>query len=692
MEIPVQTVNGKKVETVYDKDDFPYEKIRFYHKVRKGQRTYYNVPCAFDIETTSIYCDNLMTCNLHKNGKCPKEKCPNWIAPYAYMYHWQFCIDKYVCFGRTWEDFLEFIDNLHNHLGLTDHVLLPVYVHNLAYEFQFLRGIFPLTEVFARKERQPIKARSNGIEWRCSYMLSNMSLAKFCENTEGIVHYKGDAYDYNKRRTPNTRLTEEELSYCYNDVRGLCECIESKLKDDTVATIPMTSTGYVRRECREAVQKVPANRKRFRENRLDLDTYKASKHAFRGGDTHANSLYTGEILDDLEGFDIASSYTSRMLMEKFPMRFVKANPHRFREWIKSGYAVLFRVMLKNVRQRFRFGTPYLSVSKMFHAKHYTEDNGRILDAEFVDMWITDVDWKIIESDYKWDNMQVVECYIAKYEYLDLELRKTILKYFEAKTCLKGDENKLYEYIKSKNKLNGIYGMTVTDIMADLIEYGNGWGKQALTREQQEDALNKYYSNRRSFLSYQHGVWVTAHARKELHRGLSICDCVYNDTDSCKTFKEYAKGFDKLNAEIWNEIDRCPLPPVVTHNGKSVAMGIWDHDASYEKFITWGAKKYAYIKKGDYVVHTTVAGLGVKEGSEALTVEGIEEFYPGKVFFPSGRLTAFYNDEERAHHIEVDGCRFLTASNLATVPGTYQLGITETYNDIIKEAQGVDILG
>lgn len=704
----VETSRGKVDEKIYTVETFPYQEIKFCHKVRKGHKSYYNIPAAFDIETTSIYCKKLKKCEKYITGNCPQNACKHWIPPYAYMYHWQFCIDKYVIFGRRWEEFTDFIDRLHRELGLKETVLLPVYVHNLGYEFQFLRGILPLTEVFSTKERQPIRARSKGIEWRCSYKLSNMSLSKFCENSEGVIHYKGGDFDYEKIRTADTPLTESELSYCYNDVRGLCECIADKLRDDTVTTIPLTSTGYVRRECREAVLSNSKNKIAFKNCALDLETYEHCKEARRGGNTHANAAYAGQLLKHLISRDIQSSYPARLMIDQFPQRFMKSNPHRVEDHIQQGYAVLFRVLLKDVIKKESFGIPYLSLSKMHNLQKAVEDNGRILQADFLDMWVTDVDWKIIKEQYDYSAVKYVQSYIAKYDYLPLELRQKVMHFYELKTKLKGVIGKEYEYMKSKNKLNAIFGMMLTDIIGAVIQYEDthSWSeKKNLSDKEKIEALERYYKNRRSFLSYQHGVWTTAHARRELERGLNICEPVYCDTDSCKTFAEYAGAFDKLNAQIMNEIDRSPLPPLIEHEGKTYVMGIWEDDGVYKKFITWGAKKYAFVKEKKAhalnrthnpvkvlspeepkeLVETVVAGLGKQEGAEHITEIGIENFSPGEIFFPSGRLTAVYNDDPTLHKIIVEGCEMTTASYMAALPGTYRLGITETYREIINIA-------
>ena len=138
-------------------------------------------------------------------------------------------------------------------MELYDTLRLIIYVHNLAYEFQFIKDFLGIDNIFARKPHKPMKYVVNNIEFRCSYFLSNMSLSKFSENSPSCYHRKlsGDDYDYTKLRTPDTSMTLSEKSYCYNDVRGLVECIRDKINDEnnkSIADIPLTSTGYVRRD------------------------------------------------------------------------------------------------------------------------------------------------------------------------------------------------------------------------------------------------------------------------------------------------------------------------------------------------------------------------------------------------------------------------------------------------------------
>ena len=60
--------------------------------------------------------------------------------------------------------------------------------------------------------------------------------------------------------------------------------------------LPLTSTGYVRKDCRKAVTGNKSNRFRFIKERLDYETFEMNHTAFRGGNTHANRYHVNKLL------------------------------------------------------------------------------------------------------------------------------------------------------------------------------------------------------------------------------------------------------------------------------------------------------------------------------------------------------------------------------------------------------------
>lgn len=668
--IKVDTVQGPLEETVFTPAEWDYHKYiwsptKVRHKVR-----YYEIPCAFDIETTTITPED--------GGR-----------PYAFMYHWQFCMGADVFFGRTWEELTNFFDKIAYHLQLHHNCRLPVYVHNLAFEFQFMRRFFVITDGFYKDVRKPLKALLNdSIELRDSYALSNMSLDKFCKNTPNVIHYKlTDTFDYSKIRTPDTQLTEEEEAYCYNDVRGLSECIAEYMRHDSLSSIPMTSTGFVRREFRNEYRKDKKNRERFKETALDPHLYTLCKAAFRGGDTHANLLWGRQTVHGVHSYDIKSSYPACMMMDQFPMgKFYKISPRTFYNRDMSDFAMLIQCRFENLRYVGTCGNPYIPYSKCTAVSKEGRviDNGRIMCAALVQCTVTDIDLEIIKAEYEFTGFYVGEIWASHYGPLPKQFKDTLMSYFRKKTELDGVPEYFYEYSKAKNRLNSGYGMMVTDVAKPLVVYRNGeFDTEPLDLEA---ALTKYYKSKNSFLSYQHGVWVTANARRRLREGLQLVgrDNVYDDTDSIKCRGDHRADFAKLNAE--NERKAMAAGAYAeAPDGSLKIMGTWEEetpDAGYDEFRTLGAKKYVVKLDGKY--YSTIAGVNKKAGSRFFNEHGIEAFEIGTVIERSGHLVAYYNDDE-IHKITVNGCTFSTASNTALIDDTYTIGITNEYLGLLEDA-------
>lgn len=641
-----------------------------------------NLACAFDIETTNIV---------------------NVPKPYAFMFHWQFCIGTRVFFGRTWDEFTDFIYALIERLQLGPRKLV-VYCHNLSFEFQFMRRFFAFSDVFLRHNRNPLKALANGcVLFRDSYALSNMTLEKFCENTPGIVFSKnsGEDFNYKKIRTPASRLTRKEESYCYCDVAGLCECIRYRMREDHLGKIPMTSTGYVRRDFRNAYAANKKLRTIWKNNALTKEMYKICRWAFRGGDTHASNNYVGLKLEHIHSYDIASSYPASMLLDQYPStRFTEVSPEF---WLSHNrmpkYAALLFVRFENLEYIGDCGIPYVAISKCFQIdKCRINDNGRVLrcgphedgSPAYCTMWITDVDLRIIEHEYTWTVRQIGKVFVSKYGPLPKEHKEKVMEYFRKKTELKGVEGKEYEYGKAKNLLNSSYGMMVTDIAKQDWEYVQGEYKAK--PHDIAEALEKYYKSRSNFLAYQAGVWVTCWSRLRLRILLWKLgpDVVYCDTDSIKYRGDHTKDFEEENRKT---IEKCIEAGYYADDPKGVRHypGVWEDDGSYAEFKSLGAKRYiiryepgSYKKdpKGEHY-YTTIAGVNKKRGQEFFDKEGIDAFKIGAKIKNAGHVVAYYNDD-LPHYITVHGCRIRTASNICIKDDDYTMGITNEFNDIIQK--------
>lgn len=642
------SIINEEVE-IYDSTSFPYTKYIGGSVVSKGSRlSYYDYVCAFDIETTTIQAER----------------------PYGFMYLWGFCIEEDVCMGRTWNEYIDFIQKLVDHIGTDANTRLVVYVQFLNFEFQFMRRFFIWENVFATDVREVVKASTPNVEYRCSYRLTNKSLRKFNESSPSCIHLKqdGEEYDYSIKRTPSTKLKEKEYFYQYCDVKGLVESLKDLLKKDTLATIPITSTGYVRRDCRLAMRKNPKNRKDFYNMRLTKELYLMVRDATRGGNTHASRQHVGVTLEDIFNYDIASSYPYVMMCEYFPMSpFTKMkvkNKKQFKRLLEVK-CVIFEITFLEICLKEDISVPYISFSKCRNRLDVIQFNGRVLEAKSVTMTLTEIDYEIIRKQYHIRKFHLENVYIAERGNLPQELKNVINEYFYKKCTLKEVDD--YAYAKSKELLNAIFGMMLTNIVYQNILYNGEWDKDNICIDKE---LEKFYKGKNNFLSYQWGIYVTAHARKNLQVLIDIAgdDLIYTDTDSVKSARNLDIEVEKINKEIKlkAEVNKA----YADYDGKRFYMGIWEKEKNYERMKTLGAKKYAYEQDGE--LHITIAGVNKKEGAKELkTLDNFQLLFQ---FKKAGGTTSWYNDDD-IHWIEIDGEKILTASNIGILPSTYTLGIT-----------------
>lgn len=642
-------------------------------KVSRRSRNYYiNIPCAFDIETTTI---NLGT--------------PDDPSYTGFMYIWMFAYSHIVIYGRTWEDFQNLLKFLKNTLHLNEQRRLVIYSHYLAFEFQHIQNFVKVENVFARQERQVIKMQCNqAFEFRCSYFLSNMSLEACIDKAtthRRFMKRSGDEYDYSINRTYNTGLTPSEFSYCYCDVRGLVEYLEELLKEDTIASIPLTSTGFIRREVRKAVLSNKDNKKEVEALRLTPREYVLCKTASRGGNSHASAYFSNELLEELGSDDRKSSYPAQMVVGDYPMTgFQEVTPNESNLFSYFGeYAMLIDVTFYDLQMKDIITIPYISLAKCTFAHDIIRDNGRITSAKMCSMVITDIDFDIIINHYDYSELEVTSIHVAKYGKLNKEFRTDLMDKFRIKTELETGDKLLYT--KYKNKINAFFGMMLTDICSAEIEFVQRtceWRKGEIDIQAM---LDRYYASPKSFLSYQHGIWVTASARYELQLAIDAVghDIVYTDTDSVKYINpdDHKSDIKALNERWLKKCEENDIAPYVDVRNKRTYIGVWEHEGSYANFKTLGAKKYAYTDKEDDSFHITVAGLNKTKGAKWLLDHGGFDAFKIGVEVPagdSGRTAHTYNDHTKPYKLTVNGTKFTTGSNIGVTNVPYTFGISDDY--------------
>lgn len=209
---------------------------------------------TFDIETTSyLILDNKQIPSIEYLNltKEEQERC----IFMSNMYIWMLGINETVYYGRTWDELRKFLDRIE---FFTEECIKYIYVHNLSFEFQFLRNAFKIKKTFARKSRKPImfELEEYNFKFRCSLSMSNCSLEKLSEVYKLPVKKLSGNLDYYKIRNSKTKIYEDELLYCEYDCLVVYEYIKKELETyKTLKKIPLTSTGHVRNELKERIEK-----------------------------------------------------------------------------------------------------------------------------------------------------------------------------------------------------------------------------------------------------------------------------------------------------------------------------------------------------------------------------------------------------------------------------------------------------
>ena len=704
---------------------------------------YKNIVCAFDIETTLLKMGEETQIMRKKNiitGKWDKitKTVPRYIS---IMYIWQFQVGLDITIiGRKWKEFNELRRMIQ--LGLNKGERLLIFTHNLSYEFSFIRDVEILgryideDSVFMLSSRKVLKFKTidGKLEFRCSYIHSNMSLEMFTEKMD-VVHKKlsGKLFDYSKTRYPWTKLTQYELDYSCNDVIGLVEAIykEMELDGDTLYTYPLTSTGYVRRDIKKAIREnEPKNY--VTDMKPDYETYKLLHDAFRGGNTHANRFMADKTIHErVSECDRSSSYPDVQLNGKFPIgKFHKPRTYDkelFEKTVKRGYCVVSRLRFYNIRLRDSIcPVPYISEDKCtILSKTHVSDNGRVLSADELVIALTEVDLGIVVNQYIADKYDIVEYRFASKGELPESVKEVVREYYRRKTRLKGVEGQEQLYIKSKNKLNSVYGNSAQNpgklsiiyedgkfvpgyinkkekITLDTEQHDNETDDEYTARlnAEYEELLLYIYEHTDTCLPYQWGVYTTSLARYELQKMIDICgdNFIYCDTDSVYYIDDGTISFEEYNKE---KIAASTISGAYADDKHGIThyMGVAEQEHNdIIAFRTMGAKKYAYITDSGKM-KITISGVSTSTSVHEVCRDWAAQYVPediaaetlykvrkspldmldvGYTFYKSGGTQIEYNDTPITCFMGM-----YIPTNAVITNSTYELGLNDDYFLLLK---------
>lgn len=617
----------------------------------KGKYYYYDDIITLDTETSSNVIYN-------KDGSINKELTNSWI------YQWAICTKDFIINGGDIDSLIKVLKRIADN----SYAIRKIYVHNLGYDatylIQELIGIWGIPTIISLDKHKDISiAFNNNILLVCSYRLSNKSLDKW-SNDLNTEHKKKIGYvDYTEKHYPNETRSEKDNIYMWHDVVSQYECIQAQLNlySDNMATIPLTSTGYIRRLVRKSYRDYNLKNndegyKSFLRMRIDRNIYNLLRLEFQGAITHGNRYYANKIVNISKKYpygkhrDFDSHYPTQQLTKKYPMgKWIHEysrteckksySKDKLEKLINEDKAVLFLVSIKNLKLRDATESlPYAQECKFRqNNKMYgVFDNGRVLEyrGESI-VALNEIDYQILKRQYTF-KMQILDLYYTTKDYLpewltdvikDLykkknDLKKRVLEIEESLTALedKYTYDDLYEaklnLLKVKELLNAIYGMSATNPVRDIFNITED-GEYNIEHVDIQEALDKYYKSRNNCLQYAWGCWCTSYARMELINKKDIITAVggiflYGDTDSI-----FYLSNDEVEAALERddqerlEKSKANNFSVVLNNGTIKYFDKFDTETDFKSFKFLHAKCYGTVDINNHL-DITIAGVRKRE--------------------------------------------------------------------------------
>ena len=656
----------------------------------------------------TFVCDDFASLDTETSKELETED--GWLYQWCFSYPSQPpMIKRQLVFGRKPSDLAKTIKKISDVNELNAAHKMNIFVHNLSFDYHYIKDF--LEEEFGYKgttlaiaRHKMITYQIGGICFRCTYRLTNKSLDAWGKEL-GIRHRKlKGTIDYNKQRFQDSPLSKKDWKYMFYDVVVLDECVEKqnfKWEDDMIS-IPLTITGYVRRECFKHFEEDSQNKRDFKNNALDSVTYRMCRDEFSGGLTHGNRFFADKTLK-VRGMvkrkglkfirhrDFASHYPSQQVTGYAPSSkfscYFKFNPSKENDFtwnqladLCSKKCVLATISISKLKlkpgvtfpyaqtEKFRAGA--VRASERFESLEMISDNGRVL--EFISgtsiVTMNEYDLKWLKKQYSF-SYKILAVYTARRgrfpKYLvdtvkDFYFKKSHYKMIEKKLEAEGVSKDSAEYIENhlnmmiaKAMLNAIYGCTASKIVRTTFyedKFGC-WKTKEPTETEIEEQLESYYNSSKSFMEYCLGCWTTSQARDELLDFVELIgyeNVIYVDTDSAFYFSndEIEAKIEAKNKELREECDKNGW--FIECEGKRVYFNQFELEKEdIVSFRFMHAKCYAYeVKKKDGTIEleATIAGVSKygRNGSTRVKELGsIDNLEDGKVFTKCGGTAIKY---------------------------------------------------
>ena len=606
------------------------------HK-KKSHIRYWSRPIFLDIETSHNH---------------TPENPKTWITSICCRFN------NHTRLFRSIDKWVEWMKLLIILYSLTDTDRMLVYIHNASYDLSYLipyiqrdlPGYESKSGIMDGKKI--IVYQQPPFEFRCTYLLTGKSLETWGKDFDVEHKKKIGLYDYDAILYPDSELSEKQLQYIENDVICMEECFAKQLEftHDTVATIPLTATGYVRRDLRTACNNDYYRNNYFLNSTLTAESYLYCINSYAGGYTHNNRFYkSGVQVGPIGHRDFRSHYPTQIRCYLLPFGKAEVYYNCMKKYHRKRHGDIRIKQILDLSPRFytiskliitkcklkdpNISMPFMQRSKMFQLAPESRlicDNGRLLTmikgsfVTYLDTYTLqiiseqyDLEYEVIKV-YRFANKKCPDC-----------IAGVIDQYFAGKTDWKNEVkrcaaeygegtlpwlNASIHMMLSKNRLNAIYGCMATNPLKD--DYMMDFRKDPenpiqhnakyTNLDEIEAGLQVYYGKRNSFLPYQVGCAVTSLARFELYQYIKCIGydkVLYCDTDSIFYFKnpEVEQRIEALNAKKHET-----AAYIVAADGKKIYYDVFEAEPDVSHFKGLHSKCYGVVENGKLKI--TVAGI------------------------------------------------------------------------------------
>lgn len=612
------------------------------------------------------------------------------------------------------------------------------------------KGVYneEVDDIIFRDKNSPLSIKLtefSQLTFRDSLAIFNKSVAQLGQDLikRGVNLPKLD-YDYKKVRTPWDKLTQ--LDYDYNERDNLIVatslfCYMRDNKISGITNIPLTFTSAIKNQRKEFILENYGKKNllsyHYEQDKQikDYEFFNLATRVYQGGLTTSAISETNKFIEkDIYSIDIKSSYPYQMCTRRFPCFYEDLTIHLkgkdANDFFNTGRAKFYLGVFNFINLRVKnekYLLPISTSQMQVYANNVKEQNiklfnGKVMSADNLILPCNNLDIQALKLIYDFDLLICEEIFYTTKERLLKESEVSFLLHlFNIKENTPKDEKDSTDYLQAKQGINGQYGIKVTSPIRSTYYLDDeelkeiDYYKFLDSDEYKEQIYNNYIESQNLWNNkidiYTDGVYITSYARLQLISQVKElvdmgCNVVYSDTDSIKF---YCNDIEHILGVIEND-NNLTVKKNKTHYrfkqykerfsvsdkeyDKICKLGIWEVENlenPYKLFVTYGAKKYAYLDNEG--IHITIAGCNkydpVKAMNEFSKKNNISLYDVFKIVIApntrfdigvSGRKTMIREDRQKEifNNLKYKGKLIRQYGGIILEDTTYTLNMT--YND------------